>query len=56
MDAEVSVIKEARLKELNEELAKEAVAAKKREEEAERTAKEAKEKVRFLKFLLARVR
>ena len=46
MDSEVAVIKEARLKELNEELAKEAEAAKKREEEAEKAEKaEAKEKV-----------
>ena len=44
MDSEVAVIKEARLKELNDELAKEAEAAKKREEEAEKT-KESKEKV-----------
>ena len=53
MDSEVAVIKEARLKELNDELAKEAEAAKKREEEAEKT-KESKEKVWYHILIVSR--
>ena len=51
MDNEVAVIKEARVKELNEEIAKEAEAAKKRKEAEKAEKSEVKEKVSPLTLL-----